>query len=209
VSAAELHAAVGDSEAELALQDAVLEHLARSSSAPLAPRLLPTLAGERSARVETGDGPRVVRLLTWLEGCPLAEAMPLDEPKRAVAKEVFDRYAEEVAPRLAALPHQVIHNDANEQNVLVDDAGRLSGLVDFGDVVWSARVCGLAVAAAYAMAHREDPVGAVAPLVHGYDQVGRAAGARRGKPRPSLSTRRRPGDPGIPLRAEDQAADGG
>ena len=57
---------------------------------------------------------------------------------RPLVDAVFTRYADFVAPRLEALPHQVVHNDANEHNVLVDESGAVAGLIDFGDVVWSA-----------------------------------------------------------------------
>ena len=72
---------------------------------------------------------------------------------------------------LDGLPQQVIHNDANELNVLVGPDGAVSGLIDFGDTVWSARVCGLAVAAAYAMQGLNDPLREVLPLVRGYHAV--------------------------------------
>ena len=74
-------------------------------------------------------------------------------------------------PALDHLPHQVIHNDANEHNVLVGEDGAVTGLIDFGDVVWTARVCGLAVAGAYAMQGRPDPARAVVPVVRGYHEV--------------------------------------
>ncbi len=50
-----------------------------------------------------------------------------------------------------ALPRQVIHNDFNPHNVLVDgDTGeRVTGVIDFGDMVVGPRVQDLAVALAY------------------------------------------------------------
>jgi 4-aminobutyrate aminotransferase-like enzyme len=71
-------------------------------------------------------------------------------------------------PQLATLPWQVIHNDANEHNVLVGPGRRVAGLIDFGDIVYAPRVCGLAVACAYAMLGQPDPVTAILPLVAGY-----------------------------------------
>ncbi|GHH69313.1 4-aminobutyrate aminotransferase [Streptosporangium violaceochromogenes] len=94
-----------------------------------------------------------------------------DASVRPLVMEVLARHREHVEPRLAGLPHQIIHNDANEHNILVDDAGAVAGLIDFGDVVWSPRVCGLAVAGAYAMQGHADPLRAVLPLVAGYDEV--------------------------------------
>ena len=103
--------------------------------------------------------------------------------------------SESSVPALDHLPHQVIHNDANEHNVLVADDGAVTGLIDFGDVVWTARVCGLAVAGAYAMQGRPDPARAVVPVVRGYHEVtplraGRARGPVRADGRAAADERR-------------------
>jgi len=82
----------------------------------------------------------------------------------------------EVAPRLGALRRAVLHGDANDHNVLVDPGGaspaerlvRVSGLLDFGDMVHSAVAAEPAVAAAYAALDRDDPLGAVSAVVAGF-----------------------------------------
>ena len=51
----------------------------------------------------------------------------------------------------------VIHGDANDHNVLAQ-RDRMTGLLDFGDMVHSAIVCDLAVALAYAMLGERDPL---------------------------------------------------
>ncbi len=65
--------------------------------------------------------------------------------------ELIDRFAAETVPALAALPHQVIHNDGHPGNLLVDTArpDAVAGILDFGDATRSPRVCELAVALAY------------------------------------------------------------
>lgn len=102
------------------------------------------------------------------------------DERRALAAGVLDRFAAEVAPRLAGLPAQPIHNDANDLNVLVGADGAVRGLIDFGDLCTAPRVCGLAVACGYVMALPgeapdggpfADPVRAVLPLVAGYHAV--------------------------------------
>jgi 4-aminobutyrate aminotransferase-like enzyme/Ser/Thr protein kinase RdoA (MazF antagonist) len=69
-----------------------------------------------------------------------------------------------------ALPHSVIHNDANDYNVLVRD-GRVVSVLDFGDMVWSATVCNLAVGLAYAMLDEEDPIAAAAAVTAAYREL--------------------------------------
>jgi hypothetical protein len=74
----------------------------------------------------------------------------------------FARHVAEIAPRIAALPQQLIHNDGNLDNLLVDDLAHSGSQVqhlttgmpritvlDFGDVVRTARVLDLAVTASY------------------------------------------------------------
>jgi Ser/Thr protein kinase RdoA (MazF antagonist) len=61
----------------------------------------------------------------------------------------------------------VIHGDANDYNVIVG-AGRMVGLLDFGDMVYSATVCELAIALAYAMLGENDPLAVAAQLIRGY-----------------------------------------
>lgn len=53
--------------------------------------------------------------------------------------------------RLDAVPWQVVHADLNPYNVLVspNDPAQVSGVLDFGDMVRTPRICDLAVAAAY------------------------------------------------------------
>ena len=70
------------------------------------------------------------------------------------------------------LPAGVIWNDANDYNVLVDPAGsRVVSFLDFGDAVATAVVCDLAIALAYAMLDKQDPIAAAAQVVAGYRQV--------------------------------------
>ena len=149
--------------------------------APGAPAPAATLAdlGRLVARVDgalapidhpdAGDGLRW-NLLHAAQARDLLPEVP-DPERRALAAAVLDRFAGHVQPRLAELPVQLIHNDASDGNVLVGDDGQVAGLIDFGDLCRAPRVCGLAVACAYAMFDRPDPVAAVLPLVAGYHEV--------------------------------------
>ena len=65
------------------------------------------------------------------------------------------------------LRHSVIHGDANDYNVLVR-RGRVAGLLDFGDMVHSATACDLAIALAYAMLGKPDPLAAAFPVIRAY-----------------------------------------
>lgn len=80
----------------------------------------------------------------------------------------------ELEVRLAELPRAVVHGDANDHNILVDrspDPRTITGLFDFGDMVETCRICEVAVAGAYAAFHSADPVGSIAQVVAGFDEV--------------------------------------
>ncbi len=91
------------------------------------------------------------------------------ESRRAMIDQVSARFTGRVRPRLAELPYGVIHNDANDHNVLVEGEC-ISGLLDFGDAVHTALVVEPAVACAYAMLDRPDPRADRDAVISGYEQ---------------------------------------
>lgn len=99
---------------------------------------------------------------------PLLPACP-DPHARDLCLRCLDIFETEVAPVLAGLPWQVVHNDLNPHNVLVDPQNPdvVAGVLDFGDMVRTARVCDLAVAAAYQI-DPEDALGSLTAFVAGY-----------------------------------------
>jgi 4-aminobutyrate aminotransferase-like enzyme/Ser/Thr protein kinase RdoA (MazF antagonist) len=98
-----------------------------------------------------------------------------DAARRRVVARFVAQHEAIVAPLLPALRQGVIHNDANDHNLLVngprEDERRVVGLVDFGDMVRSWTVCELAVGVAYAMFGKPDPLAAAAHVVAGYHET--------------------------------------
>ena len=67
------------------------------------------------------------------------------------------------------LRRSVIHGDANDYNVLVDPEGKsITGLLDFGDMVYSYTVADLAIAIAYVTLDKDDPRAAAQAVVDGF-----------------------------------------
>lgn len=93
-----------------------------------------------------------------------------DPRRRAIAALFMDRFTGEVLPRLPSLRAQVIHNDYHFHNVLVspEDHDRVTGIIDFGDMVFAPLVGEVATAAAYHMASEPDPFAAPAQFVAAY-----------------------------------------
>lgn len=91
----------------------------------------------------------------------------LNHEKRRIAGYFLLQFDTEVLPQLHRLRHAYVHNDANDYNVLVQD-NRVSGLIDFGDMVYTALINNLAIACTYAMLDEEDPLAVAASIVEGY-----------------------------------------
>lgn len=69
----------------------------------------------------------------------------------------------------ARLRRSVIHGDANDYNVLVDpERMTVTGLVDFGDMVYSYTIADLAIAIAYVVLDSVNPLAAATPVLKGY-----------------------------------------
>jgi hydroxylysine kinase len=82
----------------------------------------------------------------------LRELVPETEPSRQSAIfAALDAYDALAAARLNDLPRQLIHNDFNPHNILVDfdNPDRVTGIIDFGDLVEAPRVNDIAVALSY------------------------------------------------------------
>ena len=91
-----------------------------------------------------------------------------DAPLRESVDNVLKKFESQVLPLFAQLRHQVIHNDGNTENVLVDDAGAVSGIIDFSDMLRAPLVVEVAVAGAYLRSDSEDPAQLIAPFVRGF-----------------------------------------
>jgi 4-aminobutyrate aminotransferase-like enzyme len=73
-------------------------------------------------------------------------------------------------PVLASLRHAYAHNDANDYNLLVKD-NAVSGLIDFGDMVYTALINNVAVACTYAMLNNKKPLDTAALVVKNYHAI--------------------------------------
>jgi Ser/Thr protein kinase RdoA (MazF antagonist) len=93
----------------------------------------------------------------------------LDPASRALVDHFADGYRQRVMPRIADLRRSVIHNDANRNNLVVDEsAARLLSIIDFGDMVEGWLAVDPSIAATYAMLDRAQPLEAAAALFAGY-----------------------------------------
>src|SRR6195256_2297894 len=95
-----------------------------------------------------------------------------DSKRRALLEKFLALYEVEVVPVLPRLRRSVIYGDANDYNVLVSDPWphprKVVGLIDFGAIHHGLTASEPAIAAAYAILGKEDPLQAAAAIVAGY-----------------------------------------
>jgi len=123
-------------------------------------------AFHRDFHWDLANGPRIVS-----EYGQMIEDLKL----RQVVYESARAFEHSVSILLPKLRRSVIHGDANDYNVLVSPAGdsdpqhrTVVGLIDFGDMVHSYTVGDLAVAIAYVVLDKADPMTAAVEVVAGY-----------------------------------------
>lgn len=95
----------------------------------------------------------------------------ISNPKeRNIVAYFFMQFDEHVYPIQHQLRKSVIYNDANHWNVLTQN-GKLSGVIDFGDMCYSWLINEVAIALTYVMMDKADPLAIAAPLIKGYQSV--------------------------------------
>lgn len=75
----------------------------------------------------------------------------ISNPKDRVLVDYFlDQFAHLVLPKQAQFTWSIIHNDLNENNVLVSGE-EVSGIIDFGDIVYAPKIYDVGIALTYAI----------------------------------------------------------
>jgi Ser/Thr protein kinase RdoA (MazF antagonist) len=93
-----------------------------------------------------------------------------DADRRALATRFLDAFEAHALPALGGLRAQVIHNDFNPHNVLIDpnDPDRVTGILDFGDVIHAPLVNDVATGASYQLSDPRGSLAALAEFTAGY-----------------------------------------
>ena len=102
----------------------------------------------------------------------LLEHVP-DKCLRSQCRQLLEEFVERVEPRLRDCRSQIIHNDLNWGNVLADGErnDRVTGIIDFGDLVKSPLIIDIAVACAYLCKAGDEPLADVHDFLRGYHET--------------------------------------
>ena len=100
-----------------------------------------------------------------------------DETLRQQIDVLMSRYHRHTVQHLEGLPKSVIHNDANDGNVVVARSEvsclleEVTGIIDIGDAIYSWTVGDLAIAIAYAILESPRPLADAVEVIKGYHEA--------------------------------------
>ncbi|HRW98412.1 MAG TPA: phosphotransferase, partial [Cyclobacteriaceae bacterium] len=207
----------------LEFQNALMRHLDLAGLGLAIPKVVNGITGKPILTIQEGEKSRFIRLLTWVEGRPLAKVNPHtphvlkqlggltgklskalqnfshpaserfikwdvaqlkwiephiarmeDKSRKDLLNHFLKLHREWVSPVEPSLRKSVIYNDANDYNVLVSHDKIdpvIPSVIDFGDAVFSHTVNDLAIALAYGLMDKPDPLGAAFHIVKGYHEI--------------------------------------
>ena len=100
----------------------------------------------------------------------------IQDPERiATVSRIFADYKRNHKSFLKSLPQQAIHNDLNDHNILVitdeDGSNHVSGLIDFGDILYGPVLADIAIAGAYLVLNCDNLVDRLAMFLEGYQSI--------------------------------------
>jgi len=110
------------------------------------------LGGRLMRALRTFEHPAAHRTIVWdvrhaAHLTRLLDQQP-DFPCRQEALAVLERIVPRIDSQLPRLRQQIVHNDLNPKNILVAETGALTGIIDFGDMTYTAVIADVAVTAA-------------------------------------------------------------
>lgn len=136
-------------------------------------------AGLLSKHLQGFDHPYAHRDFRW-DPMQLPEVSTLfryfrGEEEKELAGYFLELFQKEIPQLRAQLRYGVNYNDAHELNLLTERSPqgkiRVCGVIDFGDAVYTATVCELAITCAYAAMEQPDPLAAIRVVVQGYHSI--------------------------------------
>lgn len=95
----------------------------------------------------------------------------IPNPKdRSLINYFFQQIEENVIPVMPELRRSMIHGDANEWNILVNN-GKVTGIIDFNDLSYTQLIYELAIATAYACLYIEKPLEWASTIIESYHKI--------------------------------------
>ncbi len=136
---------------------------------------LGSICGKLCKALQGFEHPKAHRTFEWDLASSLwtAEHVDLFSENEKKVVDYFQHRFSKAQEGYRLLRKSVIHNDANDHNLIVSadlkDA-LVVAVIDYGDAIYSQTINDLAITCAYGMMEQNDPLSAALPIVRGYHQ---------------------------------------
>ncbi|MEM8523154.1 MAG: aminotransferase class III-fold pyridoxal phosphate-dependent enzyme [Bacteroidota bacterium] len=95
----------------------------------------------------------------------------ISKKQQEIARYFWELFEKQAQPKLENLRKGVNYNDAHELNFLSQNGKQISGVIDFGDALYTQIINELAIACAYACMNANDPIEAARQVIKGFHEV--------------------------------------
>jgi 4-aminobutyrate aminotransferase-like enzyme/Ser/Thr protein kinase RdoA (MazF antagonist) len=132
------------------------------------------MCGKLCASMQKFDHPSAHRFMKWdpSQAAWVKEHLPkFENKKKEITSYFYSLFETKVVPLFPVLRTSINHNDANDYNVLVNfdfNNPQVPGVIDFGDLVYTHTINELAIAIAYAVMDKPNPLEAACHMVRGF-----------------------------------------
>ena len=119
------------------------------------------------------DHPAAHRSFVWnvLSVNELSILINKNRNDKKIINHYLNLFNNEVLSHDDHLQKAIIHNDGNDHNIIINTNGKISGIIDYGDMIYSYRASEPAVCMAYVAIEEEDPFPFIASILKGYNEV--------------------------------------
>jgi 4-aminobutyrate aminotransferase-like enzyme/Ser/Thr protein kinase RdoA (MazF antagonist) len=131
--------------------------------------------GKLTQALQDFDHPKAHRSFEWDIAASLwtKDHVHLFDSDKKKFVSYFQLLFEQQQKSYKSLRKSVVHNDPNDNNILVSSDilhPKVVAAIDFGDAIYTQTINDLAIACAYAIMHHNDPLEASLPVIKGYHQ---------------------------------------
>ena len=88
-----------------------------------------------------------------------------------IIEHILNEYENKIKAIKHDLPIAIIHNDANDHNIIINNDNVPYGIIDFGDIIKTFRVCEPAICIAYLLLDRDDSIQIIAEFLNAYQSI--------------------------------------
>ena len=136
---------------------------------------LGNMAGKLTLALQGFDHPIAHRYFEW-DLCRAEwafEKISLFKDEELATISYYHELYREIKPKLADLRKSIVHNDVNDNNIIVSyelTDPEVEAIIDFGDAIYTALINDVAITITYAVMNKPDPLAAALWILKGYHQ---------------------------------------